>query len=90
MNSSSESSPVGSRVDSVGPRSRPEFADLRRMVRAAAVLGLIAGAACSNPMALEHTTSSGNHTTGSGNLDQGRVEVSQTLPNVNGSLQDSP
>jgi hypothetical protein len=41
----------------------------------AAVLTLVAAAACANPMAVEeviegagHTTSSGNHTTSSGNL----------------------
>jgi hypothetical protein len=44
------------------------------------LVGLLVTVACSNPVAVEHTTSSGNHTTSSGNhttssgnLRQGRL-----------------
>ena len=77
MTSSSERTPAGPPAGSVRPRWRSEHrAVSRRVLRAAAVLGLLAGAACSNPMAPEHTTSSGNHTTSSGNLDEGGLEIS--------------
>lgn len=55
----------------------------------ALVLGLAAGAGCSNPVALEHTTSSGNHTTSSGNLRQGRFQLPQTSPDVVRRLDDA-
>jgi hypothetical protein len=46
---------------------------MRRLGRLVAVLvlGLLV-VACTDPVAVEHTTSSGNHTTSSGNLGQGR------------------
>jgi hypothetical protein len=63
-------------VASVRPRTRTERRAVSGwLVSAAAVVGLLAGGACANPMALEHTTSSGNHSTSSGNLDQGGLEV---------------
>ena len=49
--------------------------------RVALLVGLLAIAACTDPVALEHTTSSGNHTTSSGNLRQvhpGGIDVRQT------------
>jgi hypothetical protein len=50
-------------------------------------LGLLAAvAACSDPMAIEHTTSSGNHTTSSGNLRQGRFQLPESARDVSRSL----
>jgi hypothetical protein len=77
VDSSSKRDPADLRVTSVRPRSRSGRSSVaRRALFAATLLGLLAGAACTNPMALEHTTSSGNHTTSSGNLDEGGLEVS--------------
>jgi hypothetical protein len=44
----------------------------RSSILLALLVAWLAIAACSNPVALEHTTSSGNHTTSSGNLGKGR------------------
>ena len=70
MDSSSKRAPAEARVTSVRPRPRSgRVAVSRRVLRVLAFLGLLAGAACTNPMALEHTTSSGN-------LDEGGLEIS--------------
>jgi hypothetical protein len=71
--------------------------------RVALLVGLLAIAACSDPVAPEHTTSSGNHTTSSGNLRQvnpggidsretnlreSRLELPQSAPDVVRRLDD--
>jgi hypothetical protein len=62
----------------------------KRSLLAAILLGSLAGAACSNPVAVEHTTSSGNHTTSSGNLRQSRLQLPQTSADLGRSLDDAP
>jgi len=64
---------------------------------AALLLGSFAVAACSNPVAVDHTTSSGNHTTSSGNhttssgnLRQSRLQLPQTSADVGRRLDDAP
>jgi hypothetical protein len=59
-------------------------------LRVALLLGSIAAWGCSDPVAVEHTTSSGNHTTSSGNLRQGRFQLPQTSADVGRRLDDAP
>jgi len=64
--------------------------------RIALMVGLLAIAACSDPVGPEHTTSSGNHTTSSGNLGQanpspvdlrkGRFQLPQPTSDMVGRL----
>ena len=54
------------------------------------LLGLVAVAACSDPVAVEHTTSSGNHTTSSGNSRQSRLQLPQSAADVGRRLDDAP
>ena len=61
------------------------------------LVGLLAAAACSDPVAVEHTTSSGNHTTSSGNhttssgnLRQSRLQLPQSTGDVGRRLDDAP
>jgi predicted small secreted protein len=56
---------------------------------AALLLGSFALAACSNPVAVEHTISSGNHTISSGNLRQSRLQRPQTSADVGRRLDDA-
>lgn len=70
----------------------------RRYGRLGAVLMLaLLSAACSDPVAVEHTTSSGNHTissgnhtTSSGNLRQSRLQLPQAKGDVGRRLDDAP
>jgi hypothetical protein len=62
---------------------------------AALLLGVFA-AACSDPVAVEHTISSGNHTISSGNhtissgnLRQSRLQLPQTSADVGRRLDDA-
>ncbi len=62
---------------------------LRRVFLLGLLLGLVAVAACSDPVAIEHTTSSGNHTTSSGNLRQSRFQLPQTTLDMSRRLDDA-
>jgi hypothetical protein len=61
----------------------------RRVFFLGLLLGLVAVAACSDPVAIEHTTSSGNHTTSSGNLRQSRFQLPQSAGDVSRRLDDA-
>jgi hypothetical protein len=61
----------------------------RRVLLLGLLVGLLAGAACSDPVAIEHTTSSGNHTTSSGNLRQSRLQLPQPLRDMGRRLDDA-
>ena len=60
------------------------------VLRMALLLGLFVLAACSDPVAVEHTTSSGNHTTSSGNSRQSRLQLPQSSADMGRRLDDAP
>jgi hypothetical protein len=69
----------------------------KKSLCAGLLLGALAVAACTDPVAVEHTissgnhtTSSGNHTTSSGNLRQSRLQLPQTSADVGRGLDDAP
>jgi hypothetical protein len=86
---------VGLRHAGLAPAGLPPEGDAMRKrgkasVWAALLLASFAVAACSNPVAVEHTTSSGNHTTSSGNLRQSRLQLPQASTDVGRRLDDAP
>jgi hypothetical protein len=84
-----------SRIDAL---ARPGAAAEGDMMRTRAIrsslllcllLGWLVAAACSDPVAVEHTTSSGNHTTSSGNLRQSRLHLPEASRDVGRGFHDA-